>query len=455
MDGNREHWGNKLGFILAAAGSAVGLGNIWKFPYITGENGGAAFIIIYLICILIIGLPVLIAEILLGRNSQLGPISTFRKLARKHKKLWIIAGGIFFFTGLVILSYYNVIAGWSLGYMVESIAGKISSFQTSADASVHFDALVKNPIWIISWQFAFVALGGIVVYFGVRNGIEKISKLLMPVFFVILIFLVIWGVSLEGAEKGLAFLFKPDWSTVSFKTVLMALGHAFFTLSVGMGVLLTYGSYLKKDDNVFFSGIMIALLDTLIAMLAGLAIFTSVFAMGFNPADGPGLVFNVLPAVFSQMPGGNIFSSLFFILLSIAALTSTISILEMLVSTLMDEFNMKRHSSVVLLSATIFILGIPSALSFGELGHISIFGLNWFDTMDYLSANILLPFGGMLVAVFVGWYLMKQDIMGELFHGVRNTDFNRGTSKVWYFLVKFVAPILIFLVFLSAIGVLK
>lgn len=455
MEGNREHWGNKLGFILAAAGSAVGLGNIWKFPYIAGENGGAAFIIIYLICILIIGLPVLIAEILLGRNSQLGPISTFRELSRKNKSVWIIVGGMFFVTGFVILSYYNVIAGWSAGYIVESISGKIMSFTSSSDATVHFNGLVSNPIWIMAWQLVFVLMGGLVVYFGVRNGIEKIAKLLMPVFFLILIFLVFWGISLEGSEKGLAFLFKPDWSTVTFKTILIALGHAFFTLSVGMGVLLTYGSYLNKKDNMFFSGIMIALLDTLIALMAGLAIFTSVFAMGFDPADGPGLVFNVLPAVFSQMPGGGIFASLFFILLSIAALTSTISILEMLVSTMMDEFKMKRHSAVILLSLTIFILGVPSALSFGELSHFRIFGLNWFDTMDYLSANILLPFGGLLVALFVGWHLSKKDMMEELFHGVRDTAFNRMTSNVWYFLVRFVAPILITLVFLSSIGVIK
>ena len=455
MEGKREHWGNKLGFILAAAGSAVGLGNIWKFPYIAGENGGAAFIFIYLLCILVIGLPVLIAEIILGRNSQLGPISTFRTLATKHKNLWIIVGGLFFFTGFVILSYYNVIAGWSAGYVVESLLGKITAFTSSADASVHFEGLVTNPVWIIGWQIAFIAAGGLVVYFGVKNGIEKITKLLMPVFFIILIFLVIWGVSLEGSEKGLSFLFKPDWSTVTFKTILMALGHAFFTLSVGMGVLLTYGSYLKKKENLFFSGIMIALLDTLIALLAGLAIFTSVFAMGFDPSEGPGLVFNVLPAVFSQMPGGSIFAALFFILLSIAALTSTISILEMLVSTLMDELKMKRHTAVILLSATIFILGIPSALSFGELSHFKLFGLNWFDTMDYLSANILLPFGGMLVAIFIGWYLSKNEVMGELFHGVRDTVFNKNVSKVWYFLVKFVAPILILLVFLSSIGVIK
>jgi NSS family neurotransmitter:Na+ symporter len=455
MAGSREHWGNKLGFILAAAGSAVGLGNIWKFPYITGENGGAAFIFIYLLCILVIGLPVLIAEILLGRNSQLGPISTFRLLAKKHKKLWVIIGGLFFVTGFVILSYYNVIAGWSAGYIVESISGRIMDFTNSADASVHFGNLVTNPFWIISWQLAFVLLGGVVVYFGVRNGIEKITKLLMPIFFVILIFLVFWGVSLEGSEKGLSFLFKPDWSTVSFKTILIALGHAFFTLSVGMGVLLTYGSYLNKNDNMFFSGIMIALLDTLIALLAGLAIFTSVFAMGFNPSEGPGLVFHVLPAVFSQMPGGNIFAALFFILLSIAALTSTISILEMLVSTMMDELKMKRHNAVFLLSATIFILGIPSALSFGEFSGFKIFGLSWFDTMDFLSANILLPFGGMMVAVFMGWYLKKQEVMNELFYGVRDTRFNRDTSKVWYFLVKYIAPILILLVFLSSIGVIK
>jgi len=298
-------------------------------------------------------------------------------------------------------------------------------------------------------------MGGLVVYFGVKNGIEKLAKFLMPVFFVILMFLVIWGVSLDGSEKGLRFLLHPDWSTVTLQTVLIALGHAFFTLSVGMGVLLTYGSYLRKNDNMFFSGIMIALLDTLIALLAGLAIFTSVFAMGFNPAEGPGLVFNVLPAVFSSMPGGNVFSFLFFVLLSIAALTSTISILEMLVSSLMDELKMKRHSAVILLSLVIFLLGVPSALSFGEWSGFSIFGLSIFNIMDYLSANILLPLGGMLVAIFVGWYLTRKEVMDELFYGIRDHDLNIRLSRVWYFLVKFIAPVLILFVFLSSIGVLK
>ncbi len=451
---NREHWGNKLGFILAAAGSAVGLGNIWKFPYITGENGGAAFIIIYLICILIIGLPVLIAEILLGRNAQKGPISAFRLLAKKNKRLWIVIGSVFFITGFVILSYYNVIAGWSAGYIVESLRGSCANFLNAEQASQFHGALVSNPGWIISWQLVFVLLGAVVVYFGVKNGIEKIARFLMPIFFIILILLVVWGVSLEGSEKGLAFLFKPDWSTVNFTTVLIALGHAFFTLSVGMGVLLTYGSYLKKDDNIFFSGIMIALLDTLIALLAGLAIFTSVFAMGFDPAGGPGLVFHVLPAVFSQMPGGSIFATLFFILLSIAALTSTISILEMLVSTMMDEFKMNRHSAVILISITIFLIGIPSALSFGPLANVKIFGLNIFDNMDFLSANILLPLGGLFVAIFVGWSLNKQEVMGELFHGFRDHQKNRKIANIWYFLVKFIAPILIILVFLSSIGII-
>ena len=397
----------------------------------------------------------LIAEILLGRNSQKGPVSTFKHLAKKHRTLWIGVGGMFFLTGLIILSYYNVIAGWSMGYIIESISGKITSFQSAGDAANHFGDLVSNPAWIIFWQFIFVAMGGIVVYLGVKNGIEKLAKFLMPIFFVILIFLVLWGVSLEGSDKGLRFLLHPNWSTVTLKTVLIALGHAFFTLSVGMGVLLTYGSYLKKNDNMFFSGVMIALLDTLIALLAGLAIFTSVFAMGFNPAEGPGLVFNVLPAVFSSMPSGNVFSFLFFVLLSIAALTSTISILEMLVSSLMDELKMKRHTAVVLLSLVIFLLGIPSALSFGKWSGFTIFGSTVFDIMDYLSANILLPLGGMLVAIFVGWYLTRHEVMDELFNGIRDHESNVRISKIWYFLVKFVAPILILFVFLSSIGVLK
>ncbi|MFA6617830.1 MAG: sodium-dependent transporter [Candidatus Neomarinimicrobiota bacterium] len=451
----REHWGNSLGFILAASGSAVGLGNIWKFPYITGENGGAAFIIIYLICILIIGLPVLIAEILLGRKAQKGPVSALRSLAQKNKTLWVVIGSVFFLTGFIILSYYNVIAGWSIGYVVEALQGNLGTFSNAAEASQFNATLISNPSWVILWQFAFIALGAFIVYFGVRKGIERIAKFLMPIFFIILILLVIWGLSLDGSEKGLSFLFKPDWSTVRFGTVLMALGHAFFTLSVGMGVILTYGSYLNKKDNIFFSGIMIALLDTFIALLAGLAIFTAVFAMGFDPAGGPGLVFNVLPAVFSQMPGGSIFASLFFLLLSIAALTSTISILEMLVSTLMDEFKMNRHTVVILLSISIFILGIPSALSFGELEGVRIFGLSLFDSMDYLSANILMPLGGLFIALFVGWNLKREEVMGELFSGFRDGSGNRKLANSWYFLLKYIAPILIILVFLSSIGIIQ
>ncbi len=455
MPKTREHWGNRLGFILAAAGSAVGLGNIWKFPYITGENGGAAFVIIYLICILIVGMPVLIAEVLLGRYTQRGPVTSFRLYAKKHKKLWMGAGGLFFLTGLIILSYYNVVAGWSAGYVIESVAGHISSFTSSGDAAAHFEGLITNPVWILSFQFIFVLAGGLVVYFGVRNGIEKIARLLMPVFLIILLLLVVWGLSLEGSAEGVKFLWKPDWSTVNFKTVLTALGHAFFTLSVGMGVLLTYGSYLKKNDNVFFCGIMIALLDTAIAILAGLAIFASVFAMGFDPAEGPGLVFNVLPAVFANMPGGSIFSLLFFSLLSIAALTSTISILEMLVSTLLDESRLSRHKVVIGSSAVIFILGIPSALSFGAWSHIRLFGQTVFDVFDYLSANILLPLGGMLVAIFVGWYMRETVVHEELLRGMEDSLAGKRITAVWFNLVKFAAPILIFLVFLSAIGVLK
>ena len=451
----REHWGNKLGFILAAAGSAVGLGNIWKFPYITGENGGAAFVIIYLICILIVGVPVLIAEVLLGRYTQRGPVTSFRLYAKKHRPFWIGAGGLFFLTGVVILSYYNVVAGWSAGYVIESISGKIAALSSSGDAALHFQERVSDPAWILFFQFLFVTAGGLVVYFGVKNGIEKIARLLMPVFFIILIMLVIWGMSLDGSRAGLEFLWKPDWSTVTFNTVLIALGHAFFTLSVGMGVLLTYGSYLKRNDNVFFCGVMIAILDTVIALLAGLAIFTSVFAMGFDPAEGPGLVFNVLPAVFANMPGGSIFSLLFFSLLSIAALTSTISILEMLVSTLLDETRGSRHRIVIATSAAIFILGIPSALSFGEWSGVQLFGRTVFDLMDYLSANILLPLGGMLVAVFVGWYMKKQEVHDELLRGFGMSLSKKRTAAVWFKLVKYAAPVLIFLVFLSAIGVLS
>jgi neurotransmitter:Na+ symporter, NSS family len=464
----REHWGSHIGFVLAASGSAIGLGNIWKFPYIAGKNGGAAFILIYLVSILFIGLSLVIAEILIGRRSQLNPVGAFRKISR-GSRLWTLVGYLGVFTGFLILSYYNVVAGWSLGYFLEGISGSALSFGSSDEAALFFNEKITNPVWIIGFQalFSLLVLG--VVYFGVAKGIEKFSRILMPLFLAILLILVGWGISLEGSKEGLSFLLKPNWDGVTGKTVLEALGQAFFSLSLGMGALLTYGSYLNRNDSILSSSVMIVALDTFIALLAGVAIFTSVFAMGFSPDAGPGLVFCVLPAVFAKMPGGGAFELLFFLLLTIAALTSAISLLEVIVSYFVDEKKGSRHKVVLGAGSVVFLFGIPTALSFGSMDHVLIFKKTFFDFLDYLSSNILLPAGGFFTALFVGWAVKKEVFLDEfrrgaggwvdvhVFHPAKKVKQKYAfltIGNVWFFLVKFVAPVIIFLVFLNSVGIL-
>ncbi|MDD3806664.1 MAG: sodium-dependent transporter, partial [Candidatus Marinimicrobia bacterium] len=356
MAAKRENWGSHIGFVFAAAGSAIGLGNIWKFPYLAGKNGGAAFILIYLISVFFIGLSLMIAEILIGRKSQLNPVGTYRTLSGGNRK-WTFVGYLGVFTGFIILSYYNVVAGWSVGYFIEGLRGRIVSFTSSKQATTFFNQCVMNPAWIIGYQAIFSLFTMAVVYFGVIQGIEKISKILMPIFIAILLALVIWGISLEGSEEGLSFLLKPKWSNVSGRTILEALGQAFFSLSIGMGALLTYGSYLGPKNSILKSSLMIVILDTLVALLAGIAIFTSVFAMGFSPDAGTGLVFSVLPAVFSKMPGGNIVALLFFAFLTIASLTSAISLLEVITAYFVDEKKYSRHKVVVIAGLIVFLVG--------------------------------------------------------------------------------------------------
>jgi len=372
---NREHWGSKFGFVLAASGSAIGLGNIWKFPYIAGENGGAAFIFVYLICIAIVGLPVVIAEILMGRTTQRNPVGAFRALS--GSKFWTAIGGLGVLAGFIILSFYTVIAGWSLGYMIEALQGTFSTLGTAEQASNHFNSLVGDPTWMIGFYTIFFVFTMAVVILGVKDGIEKGSKIMMPILFIILIILMIKGISLKGSEAGLTFLLKPDWSKITGQSVLIALGHAFFTLSLGMGALMTYGSYLNKKTNIPNAAVQIVFLDTLIALMAGVAIFTAVFATGQDPAGGPGLIFNTLTVVFGSMTGGYYFGLLFFVLLTVAALTSAISLLEVVVAYFVDERSWGRSQAVMLFGSLVFLFGLPSALSFNLLAAHSNF--RWMD----------------------------------------------------------------------------
>jgi len=454
MDQNREKWGSKIGFVLAAAGSAIGLGNIWKFPYIAGENGGASFVLVYLICIAIIGLPVLIAEILIGRTTQRNPVGAFYKLS--NSKIWAGVGGLGVIAGFMILSFYAIIAGWSLGYIIEAIVGNFYVWPEPTAAADHFQQLVSNPLWIIGYFLLFMILTVAIVFAGVQKGIERASKIMMPILLILLIVLMIRGLTLPGAEKGLNFLWNPDWDKISTGTILLALGHAFFTLSLGMGAMLTYGSYMSEDDSVPKSALQIVTLDTVIALVAGMAIFTAVFAVGLDPAAGPGLIFHTLPGVFAKMPGGYVFSIIFFILLSIAALTSSISLLEVVVSYFVDEKKWKRHNAAIVLGIVTAIIGLPSVLAFNILADFKIFGLNFFDLVDFIASNILLPLGGLMISIFVAWIWGFDRVLPKLKLGAEKL-FNDypWVISVWKIFLKYLAPVLIFLVFLQSIGVLE
>lgn len=442
-----------MGFILAAAGSAIGLGNVWKFPYIAGQNGGAAFVLVYLICIAVIGLPVLIAEVLIGRTTERNPVGAFRKLS--GSPFWTAVGVVGVVAGFLILSFYSVVAGWSLGYVLESIRGVFSDFESSGAASDHFIALTSRVTWIVGFHALFSIVTMTFVYAGVEKGIERGSKIMMPILFFILIILMIRGLTLPGSEKGLAFLLKPDWSKISGQAVLVALGHAFFTLSLGMGAMMTYGSYMSRKDSIPAASLQIVVLDTAVALLAGLAIFTAVFAAGQDPAAGPGLIFHTLPFVFSLMPGGNLFGLMFFILLTIAALTSAISLLEVVVAYFVDERKWRRHRAVILLGTVIFVLGIPSALSFNTLADSTLFGLTFFGLVDFLASNILLPLGGLFISLFVAWVWGFDRAIEKLKEGAETlvTRFP-WRIDVWKVFLRYLSPVLIFLVLLNSTGLL-
>jgi NSS family neurotransmitter:Na+ symporter len=453
MTEKREHWGSKLGFILAAAGSAIGLGNIWKFPYIAGENGGAAFVFVYLICIAAIGLPVLMAEILMGRTTQRNPVGAFRKLS--GSPFWTAVGGLGVLAGFTILSFYSVVAGWALGYIIEALRGVFYTFSGPTDPGDHFQMLTGNVAWILGFHALFFALTTAFVFAGVQKGIERGSKIMMPLLFIILLILVIRGITLPGSGKGLAFLWVADWSKVTAHSVLVALGHAFFTLSLGMGAMMTYGSYLTRKDNIPGASFQIVMLDTLIALLAGIAIFTAVFAAGLDPAVGPGLIFHTLPVVFTKMPGGMLFAVLFFLLLTLAALTSAISLLEVVTAYFVDERGWTRHRAVVVFGLVTFLLGVPSALSFNLMREVHFFGLNFFDLMDFLSTNIFLPVGGLFISVFVAWVWGLDKALVEIKTGAeRLAERSPWVFTGWKIFLRYISPVMIFIVFLSSIGII-
>lgn len=448
-ESTRDSFGSRLGILAAAAGSAIGLGNIWKFPYITGKYGGAAFILVYLACIAVIGLPVMLSEFIVGRRGQKNPIGAFKKLAPGTP--WFLTGWMGVAAAFMILAFYGVVAGWTLEYIFKSITGAFSGMGTQ-EIGTMFEGFIGGVFRPILWQVIFMALTGYIVIAGIKNGIEKYSKILMPLLLVIIGILCVRALTLEGAGAGIEFLFKPDFSALTAEGILIALGHAFFSLSLGMGTMLTYGSYISKKENLGVTAVQVTFADTLIALLAGVAIFPAVFAFGIEPGAGPGLVFVTLPNVFNKMPGGTLFSIMFFVLLSVAALTSAISILEVVVAYFSEELKWTRKKATVMAVSAITIIGIPCSLSMGPMAKVLFFGMNFFDLLDWISSNLLLPLGGLFITAFIGWYLGKTRTKDELS--------NNGVLKASYtglliFVCRFIAPIAIAIVFLYGIKVIK
>lgn len=395
----REHWGSRFGFIMATAGSAIGLGNIWRFPYIAGENGGSAFILIYLAVVLSFGISLVMAEMVLGRATQRNPVGAFRALGGPR---WAFAGGLGVLTGFVILSFYVVVAGWTLAYIV-FMAGDQLATTESAALGAHFSNFTSQTFAPLFAAAVFMAMTAWIVAGGVGKGIERASKVLMPLLFVLLLALVARSVTMPGADAGLAFLLTPDFSRVDMNTVISATAQAFFSLSIGMGVMITYGSYLQRETHIPQSTLIIVLLDVAIAVLAALMILPAVFAVGLDPSAGPGLTFITLPAVFASLPFGQVFGVLFFSLLAIAALTSAVSILEPMIAWAVDEHGVRRGVATGIASLVCLLLAIPASLSFGPLSEATLAGRTFFDWMDFLANNVMLPLGGLLVASFIGW----------------------------------------------------
>lgn len=437
---DREQWGSRLGFILAAAGSAIGLGNIWRFPYVAAENGGGAFVVVYLLCILLICLPYLFAELALGRNSQKNPVGAISAI--KKGTPWVLVGGLCVLTGVFILSYYGVVAGWALGYIFKAFTAP------GVDSSAYFASFVADPMTVIPLAGTFMLITILVVYGGVEQGIERWAKVLMPLLLVLMLVVIFRAVTLSGASAGLDFYLNPDFSKIDGGVVLAGLGQAFFSLSLGMGAMITYGSYLPKRENLIVSGSYVALFDTLIALLAGLMIFPALFAMGRDPGTGgPALIFQVLPEVFATMPLGGFISAVFFVLLSIAALTSMVSLLEVVVSYFVDETSWSRTKSVWIVGAFTFLVGLPSALAQGGstflTENVSLFGqTGFFSIMDYIWGNVSLALGALLISVFVGWVWGTADAVQELQQG-DDGFFTGSVANLWIVFLKYVCPIVI------------
>ena len=449
MSEERANFGSKIGIILATAGSAVGLGNIWRFPYMLGQNGGAAFLAVYILCIILLGLPVMLSEFFIGRYTRKNAAGAFKVLAPGTK--WSLIGYNGVLASFLILGFYSVVAGWTLEYIMQAVTGSLSDKAPEAFAQDFklFSTEIFRPIL---WTVTFIGLTHFIVVSGVKEGIERTSKVMMPILFLILLALCIRSVTLPNASEGLYFLFKPDFSKITSAVVLSAMGQAFFSLSIGMGCLITYSSYFSKDTKMQITALQVTILDTLVAVMAGIMIFPAVFSFGIAPTAGPELVFITLPNVFQQLPMGAIWSLVFFLLLALAALTSTISLHEVATAYVHEEYQITRTKAAWFVSGGVMVLGILSSLSIGIWKEYTLFGLTFFDLLDYLTAKIMLPFGGMLICIYLGNRVDRKILKEELT--------NKGTVPFYFFntyafFMKYIAPIAIGMIFLNELGIIQ
>ena len=440
----RENFSSKLGIIVATAGSALGLGNIYRFPCEAGANGGGAFLIVYLVIALLIGTPLMVSEFIIGRRSRSNPIGAFRLLSGK-KNAWPVVGYLGVLCAFLILAFYTTVAGWTLGYLGKSAANHFAG-QDLGQIQLQFMQFTNHPWLPIVCQLAFLALTAFVVARGVKDGIEKWSKILMPLLLVIMVVLCINSLTLSGAKEGLRFFFNPDFSKINGRVLISALGQAFFSLSIGMGALITYGSYIGKKDNMVSSAAGVVLADTLVAVLAGVIIFPAAFTFGIQPQAGASLAFTTLPMVFQQMTGGYFFCLIFFLLLVIATLTSTISLLEVIVAATTEEMHLSRPLAAILGAVGTALIGVIATLSFRDGSPLHIGGRTVFDLLDHLTASYFMPLGGLLIVLFVGWKMKRAEALDELTNG---GTLKAGIRKAILFIIRYLAPVAIAVIFIS------
>ena len=444
----RDSFGSRFGALVAMAGSAVGLGNLWRFPYLVGENGGAAFIIIYILMSFLICLPIFICEFVVGRRSQENAYSSFRDLS--GGSWWKYVGMMTVIVPLVVTSYYSVVGGWSIEYLFKSLAFSFTLGESQAAISTMFGDFVSSPWLPLATHTLFLLITAVIVAAGIKGGIEKFSKVMMPMLFVIVLGIALYSMMLPGAKAGLDYLFNPDFSKIDAKACAAALGQAFFSLSIGFGTIMTYASYVSKKENVMFQSMATAASDLAFALIAGMAIMPAVFAFGLNPQSGPGLVFETLPYVFSQMPAGGVVAILFFLALLVAAVTSSISMFEVGVAYLVEEKKLPRIGACAIIFAFCWILGAFCSLSFGPLSDFRLFGRNIFDFFDNLSSNVLMTLGSLLTVLFVGWRLKKTDIYDEFTNG-GTISTNAKIFGVLWFLIRYICPLAVISIFVSGL----